>query len=153
MSIEERIRKLGIVLPEAPAPAANYRPYTRAAGLVFVSGQLPVEGGELRYRGMVGEDLSIEDGYAAARLCAINVLAQLRAALGSLDELELLVRVDGHVCCPPHWTQQPKVINGASDLFAEVLGDRAGHARVALGHSALPLGAAVEVAATALARG
>ena len=147
MSVERHLKELGLELPSAPGPAANYKPFVRTGNLVFISGQLPVVDGQLRYSGHVGTDLSDEEGYEAAKLCALNVLAQIKALLGSFDRLEMLIRVEGYVNSGPGWTDQPKVINGASDLFAKVLGDKAGHARIALGHNELPLNAAVEVAA------
>ena len=151
-SVEQRLKELGITLPEAPAPAANYRPFTRTGSLLFVAGQLPITGGELSYIGHVGSELTEEQGYEAARACALNVLAQIHAALGGFDDLVQLVRIDGHVASAPGFTGQPRVVNGASDLFAEVLGERGTHCRVALGHNELPLGAAVEIAAIAAVR-
>lgn len=149
MDPEERLKRLGLRLPDPPEPAANYKPFIRAGNLLFISGQLPVVRGEVRYRGAVGLDLTEEEGYEAAKLCALNVLAQIKAALGSLQRLEVLIRVEGYVNSAPGWTDQPKVLNGASDLFAQVLGDKSGHTRIALGHNTLPLNAAVEVAAVA----
>jgi len=145
MNAEERLEKLGLQLPSPAAPAANYKRCVRVGNLAFFSGQLPWEEGKLRYAGHVGSELSDEEGYAAARLCALNALAQVKAEFGSLDSLDTIVRVEGHVNSAPGWTGQAKVLNGASDLFVEVFGERAGHARTALGHNELPLGAAVEL--------
>ncbi len=146
MSVEARLAELGIELPDAPPPAANYRPWTRAGDLMFLSGQLPWADGKMAYAGHVGSELTDEQGYEAARVCAINALALMRTALGGFDRLVQIVRVEGHVNSAPGWSGHPKVLNGASDLFLEVLGDRAGHARTALGHNELPLDAAVELA-------
>lgn len=144
-SVEEQLKRLGLELPAAPPPAANYKRCVRVGNLAFFSGQLPWADGEMRYAGHVGSELTDEEGYQAARLCALNALAQIKAEFGSFDPLETLVRVEGHVNSAPGWTGHPQVLNGASDLFAEVLGARAGHARTALGHNELPLNAAVEI--------
>ena len=152
MQIEQRLRDLGITLPDAPKPAGNYRAWTQAGRLLFISGQLPLDRGVLRYAGKVGSDLSEADGREAARLCALNVLAQIRAAVETFDRLEGLVRVEGHVNSAPGWTHQHKVIDGASDLLAQVLGDKANHARAAFGAAELPLNAAVELVVTAQVR-
>jgi len=145
MSVEERLKELGLDLPAAPPPAANYKRCVRVGQLAFFSGQLPWVEGKMRYAGHVGSELSDEEGYEAARICALNALAQIKAEFGSFDKLETIVRVEGHVNSAPGWTGHPQVLNGASDLFAKVLGDRAGHARTALGHNELPLDAAVEL--------
>jgi enamine deaminase RidA (YjgF/YER057c/UK114 family) len=146
--IEARLTELGIELPQAAAPAANYVPYVVSGNLVFVSGQVTVWNGEFRYQGKVGQDLGVEDGQAAARLCALNIIAQVRAACGGdLDRVVRIVRLGGFVNSTPEFTDQPKVINGASDLMAEVFGDKGKHARAAVSAAALPLGVAVEVEA------
>jgi enamine deaminase RidA (YjgF/YER057c/UK114 family) len=145
MSVEAKLKELGLDLPDAPPPAANYKRCVRVGRLAFFSGQLPWVEGKMRYAGHVGSELTDEEGYQAARICALNALAQIKAELGSFDKLETIVRVDGHVNSAPGWTGHPRVLNGASDLFVEVLGGRAGHARTALGHNELPLDAAVEL--------
>lgn len=146
MSIEQRLKELGITLPPAPAPGANYVPYVREGNLIFVAGQLPREAdGQLQHVGKVGDELSVEDGYASARVCALNCLAQLQAALGSLDRVKRIVRVGGFVNCTDGFTQQAQVINGASDVIVEVLGDRGKHARAAVGNNSLPRNVATEV--------
>ena len=146
MSIEKRLEELGITLPSAAAPLANYVPYVQEGTLIFIAGQVPRgDDGQLQYVGKVGKELSVEDGYAAARLCAINCLAQLRAALGSLDKVKRIVRVGGFVNCTDGFTQQPQVINGASDLIVEVFGEKGKHARAAVGNNALPGNVATEV--------
>ncbi|MEZ5670060.1 MAG: Atu1372/SO_1960 family protein [Alphaproteobacteria bacterium] len=147
-AVEERLRALGIALPDAPAPAANYVPFQTAGELVFVSGQLPMVDGKVAVVGKLGADVDLDRGREAARLCMINILAQMkRACGGDLDRIAQCVRVGGFVNCVDGYADQPKVINGASDLVVDVLGDRGRHARAAVGVNALPLGAAVEVEA------
>jgi enamine deaminase RidA (YjgF/YER057c/UK114 family) len=153
MSVEEKLKQLGLELPSPPPPAANYKRCVRAGNLAFFSGQLPWVEGKLRYVGHVGSDLTDAEGYEAAKICALNALAQIKAELGSFDRLETIVRVEGHVNSAPGWTGHPKVLNGASDLFASVLGEKAGHARTALGHNELPLNAAVEIVLIVAVRG
>jgi len=145
MSIEGKLEKLGLKLPPAPRPAGNYSAAVLARDLLFISGQFPIENGALRYVGRVGAELTEEEGYAAARLAALNVLAQIKDALGSLDRVEHLVRVEGHVASAPGWTNTPKVLDGASDLFVEVLGERGLHARTAHNPGCLPWNLAVEL--------
>jgi enamine deaminase RidA (YjgF/YER057c/UK114 family) len=142
--IEARLAELGIVLPEPAAPVAAYVPVVIAGGLAHVSGQLPFVDGKL-VTGRLGEDVSLEQGIAAARACALMILAQARAALGSLDRLERVVKLGAFVNSSADFTDQPKVANGASELMAEVFGDAGRHARSAVGVPVLPLGAAVEV--------
>ena len=144
MAAEAQLRKLGIELPAAPAPAGTYVPFVVAGPLVFISGQLPVRGGQLAVAGKLGAEVSLEAGVEAARLCAINILSQLRAACG-LDEVRRCVRLNGFVASVPDFTDQPKVLNGASDLIADVFGEAGRHTRVAVGVAALPMNAAVEV--------
>lgn len=146
MSHDARLASLKIELPQPAAPAANYVPYVVSGNLVFVSGQITIWNGELRYLGRVGENLSVEDGVAAARLCGLNLIAQVRAACGgSLDRVKRCVKLGGFVNCTPAFTNQPQVINGASDLMVEVFGDAGKHARFAVGANVLPRGVAVEV--------
>ena len=145
-SIDERLRQLGIELPAAAAPAANYVPYVITGSLLSISGQLPMKDGTLGWKGQVGGAVSVEDGQAAARQCAINIIAQARAALeGDLDRVARIVRLGGFVSCGADFGDQPKVINGASDLMVAVFGDKGRHSRAAVGVSALPFGASVEV--------
>lgn len=144
MSIEARLAELGITLPEPAAPVAAYVPVVIAGGLAHVSGQLPFIDGKL-VTGRLGEDVSVEDGTAAARACGLMILAQLKAALGSLDRVEQVVKLGAFVNSTGDFTDQPKVANGASELMADVFGDAGRHARAAVGVPALPLGAAVEV--------
>lgn len=146
--IEARLSALGLTLPAASAPVANYVPVVLEDGLAVVSGQLPREGERL-IAGRVGEDLTIEDGQAAARLCGLAILAQLRAALdGDLDRVRRCVQLTGFVNAAAGFIDHPQVINGASDLMVTVFGEAGRHARAAVGAGSLPLGAAVEVAAT-----
>lgn len=145
-TIEARLSALGLTLPEAAAPAANYVPYVQTGNLVVVSGQITMENGELKYVGRVGQDFTTEEAYAAAKLCGLNLIAQVKAACGGdLDRVKRVVRLGGFVNCTDDFTEQPQVINGASDLMAEVFGDAGKHARAAVGVNTLPLGVAVEV--------
>lgn len=144
---EDRLRELGLTLPQPPAPLASYVPVVVVGELLYTSGVLPMWDGEIRWRGVIGDGLSVADGVQAARLCALNILSAVRAALGSLDNVAQLVQVSGFVRSASGFVQQPRVINGASDLLVEILGERGRHARVALGASELPLGAAVEISA------
>jgi enamine deaminase RidA (YjgF/YER057c/UK114 family) len=143
--IEARLAELNIRLPEPPAPVASYVPYVVSGNLVFVSGQVTMADGGLQYVGTVGKELSLEDGKAAARLCAINVLAQLRAAAGDLDRVKRCVKLGVFVNAVPGYSQHPEVANGASDLIVEVFGDTGRHSRAAVGAGSLPRNVAVEV--------
>ncbi len=152
-SIDARIAELGFALPDAPAPAANYVPYVVSGDLVFVSGQVSIIG-EKRWIGKLGADASLEDGVAAARACALNLIAQLKAAAGGdLDRVARILRVGGFVNAAPDFTQHPEVVNGASDLIGQVFGPKGAHARAAVGCGSLPRGVMVEVEMTALLAG
>ena len=143
--IEQRLAEMGVSLPDAPAPAANYVPYVQAGNLLFVSGQIAMDNGTL-ITGKLGADMTVEEGQAAAKTCAINLLAQVKAACGGdLDRLERVVRLGGFVNAAPDFTDHPKVVNGASDFLGEALGEIGLHARAAVGSSSLPLGVAVEI--------
>ena len=144
-SIQDKLKSLGITLPQAAAPAANYVPWVISGNQMFVSGQLPMEDGKIAVAGRLGDNVSLEDGQRAARLCAVNILAQARAALGDLDRVTRIVRLGGFVASADSFTDQPKVVNGASDLMVEVFGDKGRHARAAVGVNTLPLGVAVEI--------
>jgi len=146
---EERLRELGLELPEPPEPVAAYIPWVVSGSLIFVSGQIPSRGGGLPRTGRVGADLTIEEGAEEARFCALNVLAQLRAAAGTLDLVGRIVRLGVFVASAPGFTHQPAVANGASELMKEIFGEDGKHARTAIGVSDLPLGAPVEVDAIA----
>ena len=149
MHAEARLRELGIELPEPPEPVAAYIPWVVSGSLIFVSGQIPSRGGGLPRTGHVGAELTIEEGAEEAHFCAINVLAQLRAAAGTLDLVGRIVRLGVFVASAPGFTHQPAVANGASELMKEVFGEEGKHARTAVGVSELPLGAPVEVDAIA----
>ena len=144
-TIAERLEAAGIVLPEAAAPAANYVPFLIVNGTLHISGQLPMRDGAVDAVGKLGDDYSVSQGQDAARLCAINILAQAQAALGDLNRIQNVVRLNGFVNSTPDFTEHPAVINGASDLIADILGDAGKHSRIAVGTSSLPFGAAVEV--------
>lgn len=146
-TVEGRLAEAGIVLPAAPAPAGNYVPVVVTGNLAVVSGQIAARDGRVVIRGRLGADVSIEQGHEAAKLCAVNILAQLKAAIGDLDRVRRCVRLAGFVACAPEFTDQPKVMNGASDLMALAFGEAGKHARVAVGAPSLPLGTAVEVEA------
>ncbi len=143
--IDDTLSSLGIRLPTPPAPAGSYLPVVVSGKLAFVSGQIPMEGGQVKFEGKVGRDLSIQEGQEAARLCIINSLAQLKAAIGSLDHIARIVKVTGFVNCEATFVEHPKVINGASDLLVKIFGEKGRHARAAVGMSSLPLDSAVEV--------
>lgn len=145
MSIENRLSQLGVTLPDAPAPAANYVPFVQSGDLVFVSGQISNDENGL-ILGKLGATMEVAEGAAAAKRCAINLLAQVKAACGGdLNRLERVVKLTGFVNSTADFTDQPKVINGASDFLVEVLGDAGRHSRSAVSAAALPLGVAVEI--------
>lgn len=145
MGVEQRLKDLGITLPVPAAAVANYVPFVITGNLVFVSGQLPLENGKPAVLGKLGQDVTIEDGARAARLCGLGLLAQVKAAVGELDRVKRVVRLTAFVASDPAFTDQPKVVNGCSDLMVEVLGDAGRHARVAVGAPCLPLNVAVEI--------
>lgn len=144
MSIEARLAELGIVLPAAAAPVASYQPVVVTGGLAYVSGQLPFVDGNL-VLGRLGENVSMDEGYAAARACGLMIIAQLKSAGISLDKVARVVKLGAFINSTPDFTDQPKVANGASELMFEVFGEIGRHARSAVGVLVLPLGAAVEV--------
>ncbi|MEO1986804.1 MAG: RidA family protein [Martelella sp.] len=145
-AIQDRLKALSITLPEAAAPAANYVPYVISGNLLYISGQLPTEAGRMVATGHLGANVTLEDGQKAARACAINIIAQAKAALGGdLGRVTRILRINGFVASTPDFTEQHLVINGASDLLAEVFGEAGRHSRAAVGMAALPLGAAVEI--------
>ena len=144
--IEARLKELSIELPEAASPAANYIPFVVAGKLVFISGQITLLNGKIIHQGRIGDDLTVDDGYQAARLCGLNLLAQLKvAAGGDLDNVSRVVKLGGFVNSVPTFTDQPEVINGASDLMVEVFGDSGKHARFAVSAGALPRNVSVEI--------
>ena len=144
--VEKKLAELGIVLPTPASPVANYIPFVRVGALLFVSGQICLDAsGKLVAKGKLGASVSVEDGQKAARACAINVLAHVKAALGDLDKVKQVVRLGGFINSAPGFADGPKVMNGASDLMVAVLGDKGRHARSTVGVAVLPADAAVEV--------
>lgn len=145
MKVETRLTEMGLELPAPPPPAANYIRTVRTGNLLFVSGHGPYRDGTLHYLGKVGKDLTVEEGYQAARLVALNCLASVKEALGDLDRVKRVVKLLGMVNCTPEFGQQPEVINGASDLLVELYGEAGRHARSAVGMAALPRNISVEI--------
>ena len=145
MSAEERLASLGIELPDAPVPAASYVPCVRTGNLLFLSGQGTMYQGERRYLGKLGKEVSEEEGYQAARICGLNLLAQLKNYLGTLDQVKRIVHLKGFVASDPEFTKQPAVVNGASDLMEQVFGEAGRHSRSALGMAVLPGNISVEI--------
>ena len=146
MNIETKLQALGLSLPEVAAPAANYVPYVTAGNTLFISGQIPFLNGERMHTGRLGDDLGVEEGAAAAQACALNILAQVNDAVGGdWSRVARCVKLGGFVSCTPDFTDQPLVINGASNLIADVMGEAGKHARFAVGAPSLPLGVAVEI--------
>lgn len=146
-TIEARLQAMDVVLPAAAAPAANYVPYMQTGDLLFTSGQLPLVDGKLISTGLIGRDLDTAAGKEAAKACAVNILAQAKAALGDLERIRRLVKITVFVASTPDFTEQHLVANGASDLLVAALGERGRHARSAVGTVTLPLGAPVEIEA------
>ena len=145
-TVEAKLASLGIVVPAATAPAANYVPTVVSGNLLWISGQISVANGQMM-TGKLSSEADVEAGRAAARQCAINVIAQIKAALGDLDRVKRVVKLVGFVNSSPDFSDQPKVVNGASDLFVEVFGDAGRHARSAVGVAALPFNVSVEIEA------
>ena len=147
--IEENLKNLNIILPTAPAPAANYVPYSKTGKLIFVSGQIPIVNGEMIV-GKVGKDIEINDAVKAARACGLAIIAQLKEATNSnLDSISRIIKLGGFVNCVDSFTKQPEVINGASDLMVQVFGEKGKHSRFAVGLNSLPRGVVVEIEAIA----
>jgi enamine deaminase RidA (YjgF/YER057c/UK114 family) len=148
--IDKRLQELGITLPVPAKPVANYVGWVKTGNLVFTAGQVPLKDGKIEYQGKLGKDYTVEQGAAAARICAINVVAQLKDAVGGdLDRIKRIVKVVGFVNGVPDFADHPKVVNGASDLLVEIFGDKGRHARSAVGSGSLPVNVAVEVEAVA----
>jgi enamine deaminase RidA (YjgF/YER057c/UK114 family) len=145
MTVEQKLAEFGLTLPVPPQPLGSYTPVSEAGNLLFISGQVPLSEGKMAYTGRVGDTLSVEEGKRAAQLAALNALAQIGRHLGGFDRLHHVVRVEGHVSCADGFYDQAAVVDGASDLFAAVLGDKAGHARSAFSHRQLPANAAVVI--------
>ena len=146
--VENRLSELGLLLPEAPKPVAAYIPAKQSGKLVFTAGQLPMVNGELISKGFLGQEVAIEDAIKAARVCTLNALAAIKGVIGDLDRIKQIVRVVGYVASIPTFTQQPAVVNGASELLLEIFGDAGKHARSAVGMAVLPLNASVEIELT-----
>jgi enamine deaminase RidA (YjgF/YER057c/UK114 family) len=147
-SLELRLEKMGIVLPEIPKPVAAYIPAKQTGNLVFTAGQLPMVNGELISKGLLGQDVEIDEANKAARICTLNALAAIKGVIGDLDRIKQIVRVVGYVASVPTFTQQPAVVNGASELLLEIFGENGKHARSAVGMAVLPLNASVEIELT-----
>lgn len=145
MTIAARMKELGLSLPKTTPPKFSYVPTTRAGNFLFVAGQIPQWEGEVRHVGRLGAGLTLEEGQAAARLCALNLLAQVQAAVGDLGQVERFLRLGVFVATTPEWTDAPRVANGASDLLAELFGESGKHARTTVGVASLPFGVCVEV--------
>ena len=145
MSIADKLKELGIVLPEVPAPVAAYVPAVRAGDFVFTAGQIPFVEGKLKYAGVVGKDLSLEQAVECARICALNAIAAVKSVVGDLDQVERVVKLTGWVASANDFTDQAKVMNGASELVGRIFGEAGKHARSAVAANVLPLNAPVEV--------
>lgn len=144
-AIERRLREQGLEIPPCPQPVAAYVPAVQTGSLVFASGQTGIVDGSLVYTGKVGDEVTVEEGYEAARICALRCLAEIKSVIGDLDKIERIVKVTGYVSSAPGFGDQPKVINGASELFEQVFGEKGKHSRSAIGVAELPGGAPVEV--------
>ena len=143
--VESKLAELNLTLPQPASAAGNYLPAKSAGGLLYLSGALPFVAGQVQFPGKLGAGVTIEQGQEAARICTLNLLAAIKASAGSLDRVAQVVSIRGYVNCAPDFTEQPAVINGASDLLVQIFGDPGRHARAAVGVSGLPKGAAVEI--------
>ena len=146
--VESKLNELNLSLPNAPKPVAAYVPAKQTGNLVFTSGQLPMINGELISKGLLGQDVEIDEANKAARICTLNALAAIKGVIGDLDRIKQIVRVVGYVASVPTFTQQPAVINGSSELLLEIFGENGKHARSAVGMAVLPLNASVEIELT-----
>jgi enamine deaminase RidA (YjgF/YER057c/UK114 family) len=147
-AVEMKLNQLGLNLPDAPKPVAAYIPAKQTGNLVFTAGQLPMVNGELISKGLLGQDVEIDEANKAARICTLNALAAIKGVIGDLDRIKQIVRVVGYVASVPTFTQQPAVVNGASELLLEIFGENGKHARSAVGMAVLPLNASVEIELT-----
>ena len=147
-NIENKIKELGLQLPEPPKPLAAYIPAKQTGNLVFTAGQLPMVNGEIILKGLLGQEIEIEPAYNAAKICTLNALSAIKGVIGDLDKIKQVVRVVGYVASVPTFTQQPAIVNGASEFLLEIFGDKGKHARSAVGMAVLPLNAAVEIELT-----
>ena len=148
VNIENRLGQIGLKLPDVPKPVAAYIPAKQSGNLVFTAGQLPMVNGELISKGLLGQDVEIDEANKAARICTLNALAAIKGVIGDLDRIKQIVRVVGYVASVPTFTQQPAVVNGASELLLEIFGENGKHARSAVGMAVLPLNASVEIELT-----
>ena len=148
VNVESIIEQIGLNIPEAPKPVAAYIPAKQTGKLVFTAGQLPIVNGELISKGLLGQDVEIDEANKAARICTLNALAAIKGVIGDLDRIKQIVRVVGYVASVPTFTQQPAVVNGASELLLEIFGENGKHARSAVGMAVLPLNASVEIELT-----
>ena len=147
-SIEKKLEQIGLKLPEIPKPVAAYIPAKQSGKLIFTAGQLPMVNGELISKGLLGQNVEVEEANKAARICTLNALAAIKGVIGDLDQIKQIVRVVGYVASVPTFTQQPAVVNGASELLLEIFGESGKHARSAVGMAVLPLNASVEIELT-----
>jgi len=145
IKVEEKLKELGIEILDVPKPLGAYKPAVISGNLIFVSGQLPIENGELRYKGRVGEEVSIEDGIHASRIASLNALSVMKKELGDLDKIRRILKITGYVSSASNFDMQAKIVNGASEFFYMVFGEDGAHARAAVGVCGLPLGAPVEI--------
>lgn len=143
--ISDKIDKLGLKLPDIPEPIGSYLPSITIHDMIFISGQLPLVDGKLLHTGKLGRDLSIEQGYESARICALNALSIVKKELGDLDKIKQIIKISGFVNCTEEFSNHPQVINGASDLFAELFNNSGKHSRIAIGTNSLPLNSPVEI--------
>ena len=146
--VESKIEQIGLTLPDAPKPVAAYIPAKQTGNLVFTAGQLPMVNGELISKGLLGQDVEIDEANKAARICTLNALSAIKGVIGDLDQIKQIVRVVGYVASVSTFTQQPAVVNGASELLLEIFGEKGKHARSAVGMAVLPLNASVEIELT-----
>jgi enamine deaminase RidA (YjgF/YER057c/UK114 family) len=147
-NMQNKLDQLGLHIPDAPKPVAAYIPAKQTGNLVFTAGQLPMVNGELISKGLLGQDVEIDEANKAARICTLNALAAIKGVIGDLDRIKQIVRVVGYVASVPTFTQQPAVVNGASELLLEIFGENGKHARSAVGMAVLPLNASVEIELT-----
>ena len=145
MTVEEKLNSMGFSVPQTPKPVAAYIPAVQVDKLIFTSGQLPIVKGELKFKGKIGKEITIEQGYEAARICALNALSAIKSVVGDLDRIEKVIKVVGFVACAEGFVEQPAVVNGASEFLKELFGKKGFHARSAVGMAELPLGASVEL--------
>lgn len=143
--LEKRLKELGLSIPEAPKPVAAYVPGVKIGDFIYTSGQIPLVNGEVKYKGKVGLDVSADQAYEAAKICALNCLGVVKSLIGDLDQIEQIVKVVGFVNSAPDFTAQPQVVNGASELLGKLFGDKGAHARSAVGVNSLPLDSTCEV--------